>query len=93
MTAQDPSPFPSPPQDAGETLREHVERILAMIRPTIQEDDGDVELVEVTDDGLVRIRFLGACVGCPSSSMTLQVGIEKVLKDHIPQVREVQAVA
>ena len=95
MMAQEPSAFPSPPtpQDAGESLREHVERILAMIRPTIQADDGDVELVDVTEDGLVQVRFLGACVGCPSSSMTLQVGIEKVLKDHIPRVREVQAVA
>jgi Fe-S cluster biogenesis protein NfuA len=95
MAAPEPSPFPSPPtpQDAVESLREHVERILAMIRPTIQEDDGDVELVDVTEDGVVCIRFLGACVGCPSSSMTLQVGIEKVLKEHIPQVREVQAVA
>jgi Fe-S cluster biogenesis protein NfuA len=64
-----------------------------MIRPTIQADDGDVELVEVTEDGVVRLRFLGACVGCPSSSQTLQVGIEKVLKEHIPRVREVQAVA
>jgi Fe-S cluster biogenesis protein NfuA len=91
MAAPEPSPFPSPPtpQAAVAGRPEHLQRI----RPTIQEDDGDVELVDVTEDGVVCIRFLGACVGCPSSSMTLQVGIEKVLKEHIPQVREVQAVA
>ena len=77
----------------SETLREHVERILDLIRPTVQADDGDVELVEVSDEGLVRVRFLGACVGCPSSSITLQVGIERVLKQHIPEVKEVQSVA
>jgi Fe-S cluster biogenesis protein NfuA len=74
-------------------LQEHVERILALIRPTVQADDGDVELVDVSEDGLVRVRFHGACVGCPSSAITLQVGIEKVLKEHIPEVREVQSVA
>ncbi|MHC4220488.1 MAG: NifU family protein [Planctomycetota bacterium] len=74
-------------------MQEHVERILALIRPTVQADDGDVELVDVSEDGLVRVRFHGACVGCPSSAITLQVGIEKVLKEHIPEVREVQSVA
>jgi Fe-S cluster biogenesis protein NfuA len=77
---------------ATESLREHVERILDLIRPTVQADDGDVELVEVSDDGLVRVRFHGACVGCPSSSITLQVGIERILKQHIPEVKEVQSV-
>ncbi|MHC4127657.1 MAG: NifU family protein [Planctomycetota bacterium] len=83
----------APARAATETLREHVERILDLIRPTVQADDGDVELVEVSDEGLVRVRFHGACVGCPSSSITLQVGIERVLKQHIPEVKEVQSVA
>jgi len=82
-----------PARAATETLREHVERILDLIRPTVQADDGDVELVEVSDEGLVQVRFLGACVGCPSSAITLQVGIERVLKQHVPEVKEVQSVA
>ena len=83
----------APARAATETLREHVERILDLIRPTVQADDGDVELVEVSEEGLVRVRFHGACVGCPSSSITLQVGIERVLKQHIPEVKGVQSVA
>ncbi len=77
----------------SESLREHVERILNLIRPAVQMDDGDVELVDVSDDGVVRVRFHGACVGCPSSSITLQRGIERSLKQHIPQVKAVHAVA
>jgi Fe-S cluster biogenesis protein NfuA len=84
---------PAPVRSADETLREHVERVLDLIRPTVQADDGDVELVDGSDAGLVRVRFHGACVGCPSSSITLQVGIERVLKQHIPEVKEVQSVA
>ncbi len=76
-----------------ESLHEHVERILNLIRPAVQMDDGDVELVDVSDDGVVRVRFHGACVGCPSSSITLQTGIERSLKQHIPQVKAVHAVA
>ena len=86
-------PCTTPGRAAGETIREHVERVLDLIRPTIQADDGDVELVDVSDDGLVQVRFLGACVGCPSSAITLQVGIERVLKQHIPEVKEVRSVA
>ena len=78
---------------AGGSLRDHVERILDMIRPAVQLDEGDVELVDVSDDGVVRVRFHGACVGCPSSSITLQAGIERNLKLHIPQVKAVQSVA
>jgi Fe-S cluster biogenesis protein NfuA len=82
----------SEPVEPG-SLREHVEQILDLIRPAVQMDEGDVELVDVSDDGVVRVRFLGACVGCPSSSVTLQQGIERSLKQHIPEVRSVQAVA
>ncbi len=74
------------------SLRRHVEQILDMIRPAVQLDEGDVELVDVSEDGVVRVRFLGACVGCPSSSMTLQQGIERNLKRHIPEVKSVLAV-
>lgn len=70
-------------------LRERVARVLGLIRPAIQSDGGDVELVGVTDEGVVHIRFHGACVGCPSSNMTLQHGIEKNLKDRVPEVTAV----
>jgi Fe-S cluster biogenesis protein NfuA len=95
MTAPESSPYSSTPSPhaAEDGFRDRVQRILEMIRPSIQADDGDVELVEVTEEGLVRVRFLGACIGCPSSTMTLQVGIEKVLKEHIPRVTAVEAVA
>ena len=73
-------------------LRSHVEHILNLIRPAVQSDGGDVELVDVSAEGVVRVRFLGACVGCPSRSVTLQTGIERNLKQYIPQVTAVQAV-
>ena len=75
------------------SLRAHVEEILNLIRPAVQLDDGDVELVDVSVDGVVSVRFHGACVGCPSSSVTLQQGIERSLKERIPAVKAVQSVA
>jgi Fe-S cluster biogenesis protein NfuA len=74
-------------------LRDRVARVINLIRPAVQSDGGDLELVEITPEGVVRIRLHGACVGCPSSTMTLQVGIERNLKAHIPEVRAVEAVA
>lgn len=74
-------------------LHERVAFILDLIRPAVQDDGGDVELVEVTDSGIVSVRFHGACVGCPSSSLTLQSGIERTLKDRIPEVTEVRQVS
>lgn len=71
---------------------DRVNRVLNALRTGVQRDGGDLELVEVTDDGVVKIRLHGACVGCPSSSMTLKVGIERSLKEHIPEVRLVEAV-
>ena len=72
-------------------LATRVRDVLELMRPMIQEDDGDIEFVEVTDEGLVRIRFLGACVGCPSSSHTLHQGIERLLKERIEEVTGVEA--
>ncbi len=83
---------PATTQDDTSTLDERVREVLDLIRPMIRADGGDIEYVETTDDGIVRIRFLGACVGCPSSSMTLTMGIEKNLKEHVPEVRGVEAV-
>ncbi len=72
-------------------LAVRVRDVLELMRPMIQEDDGDIEFVEVTDEGVVRIRFLGACVGCPSSSHTLHQGIERLLKERIEEVTGVEA--
>lgn len=75
--------------EAQGTLTERVASILDLIRPAVQSDGGDIELIDVSDDGVVRIRLHGACVGCPSSTMTLRIGIEKNLKDHIPEITRV----
>jgi Fe-S cluster biogenesis protein NfuA len=86
-----PSSSPAPSRPAN--LKEQVVRVLNLIRPAVQSDGGDLELVNITPDGVVQIRLHGACVGCPSSTMTLQVGIERNLKAHVPEVRSVEAVA
>jgi Fe-S cluster biogenesis protein NfuA len=74
-------------------VRDKIAKVINLIRPAVQSDGGDVELVGVTPEGVVQIRLHGACVGCPSSTMTLQLGIERNLKAHVPEVRSVQAVA
>lgn len=73
--------------------RDRVARVIDLIRPAIQADGGDVELVDVTPEGVVKVRFQGACIGCPSSSMTLKMGIERNLRHHVPEVSGVEAVA
>ncbi len=74
------------------TLKEKVEAALQKVRPSLQADGGDVELVDVDDDGLVKVRLMGACGGCPMSQMTLKMGIEKLMKKEIPEVKEVVSV-
>ena len=74
------------------TLFSKAEQVIARIRPAVQSDGGDVELVEVTDDGISRIRLHGACVGCPSSTMTLHMGIERNLRARVPEVTAVEQV-
>ena len=71
---------------------EEVKKVLDMIRPALQADGGDVELVEVGDDGVVKVRLVGACGHCPMSTMTLKMGIERTLKDKVPGVKEVISV-
>ena len=68
-----------------------VEQALEKIRPMLQRDGGDIELVEVTD-GVVKVRLTGACKGCPMSQMTLKQGVEKLLMKEVPGLKEVQAV-
>ena len=71
---------------------EEVKKVLDMVRPALQADGGDVELVEVTDDGIVRVKLVGACGHCPMSTMTLKMGIERTLKEKVPGVKEVVSV-
>ena len=75
----------------SDSISTRVRDVLEMMRPMIQEDDGDIELVEVTSEGVVRIRFMGACVNCPSSANTLHNGIERMLKQRVPEVTGVEA--
>jgi len=73
-------------------MREKVEQVLEKIRPTLQADGGDVELVEVTENGIVKVRLQGACKGCPMSQITLKNGIERLLLKEIPELKAVEAV-
>lgn len=73
-------------------MKEKVEEALQQIRPSLQADGGDVELVEVTEDGVVKVRLTGACGGCPMSQMTLKQGIERFLKSSIPELDRVESV-
>ena len=73
-------------------MKESVQAVIDQIRPMLQRDGGDVELVSVEDDGLVKVRLQGACKGCPMSQMTLKNGIEKFLKQQIPEVDRVENV-
>jgi Fe-S cluster biogenesis protein NfuA len=72
-------------------MQDKVIEVMDKIRPSLQRDGGDVELVEV-NDGTVKVKLTGACAGCPMSTMTLKMGIEKILKEQIPEVKEVVAV-
>lgn len=72
-------------------MREKIEAVLNRIRPQLEADGGNVELIEV-QDGTVKVRLVGACAGCPMSTLTLQTGIERILKQEIPEVKKVIAV-
>jgi len=72
-------------------MKEKVQAALKKIRPSLQADGGDIELVEVTADGVVKVRLSGACGCCPMSQMTLKMGVEKMIKKEVPGVKEVVA--
>ncbi|MGV8082364.1 MAG: NifU family protein [Coriobacteriia bacterium] len=72
--------------------KEQVESVLDKIRPALQADGGNVELVDVTDDGVVKVKLVGACAGCPMSQLTLANGVERILKEQIPEVSRVEPV-
>jgi len=70
-------------------MKEQVQEVLELVRPALQADGGDVELIDVTEDGIVSVRLKGACGSCPMATMTLKMGIERTLKQRIPEVKEV----
>jgi Fe-S cluster biogenesis protein NfuA len=74
-------------------MKEQVEEALKGIRPYLQADGGDVELVDVSDDGVVTVSLVGACGGCPMSQMTLKNGIEAVLREQVPGIKKVESAA
>lgn len=69
-----------------------LQKVLNSIRPFLQSDNGDVELVEITNDGIVKVRLLGACENCPLSVMTLRAGIERALMRQVPEIKRIEAV-
>ncbi len=73
-------------------MKEEVQKAIDLIRPGLQADGGDVELVDVSSDGVVKVKLTGACQGCPMSQMTLKMGIEKVIKSKVPAIKEVISV-
>jgi Fe-S cluster biogenesis protein NfuA len=73
-------------------MREQIEQALDKIRPALQRDGGDIELVEVEESGIVKVRLTGACGGCPMSQMTLKQGVERIVKQLVPEVKAVEAV-
>lgn len=73
-------------------MRDKVQEVLEKVKPQLQADGGDVELVDITDDNVVQLRLQGACAGCPMSQMTLKNGIERTLKQEIPEIKSVEAV-
>lgn len=73
-------------------MKEKIQAAIDKVRPMLQADGGDVELVDVSDDGVVKVRLQGACKGCPMSQMTLKNGIERIIKQEVPEVKSVESV-
>ena len=72
---------------------ERVEEVLNKVRPYLQADGGDIELVDITEDDIIKVKLTGACHGCPMSQMTLRAGVERALMSELPEVKRVEAVA
>ena len=88
----DRRPMPDAAAATSPDTRDRVHAVLQQIRPAVVADGGDVELVDVLPDGTARVRFHGACVGCPSSNLTLHMGIERAVRAQVPEVARVIAV-
>jgi Fe-S cluster biogenesis protein NfuA len=80
------------PEERGIPVKEKIQAVLDEIRPSLKADGGDIELVDVSEDGVVKVKLTGSCGGCPFALMTLRGGIERILKQEVPQVKEVQAI-
>ncbi len=78
---------------AEKSFEEQVSEVIEMVRPALQGHGGDVQLVGINDDKTVKVRLQGACQGCPGAAMTMKMGIERILKEKVPEVKEVVAVA
>jgi Fe-S cluster biogenesis protein NfuA len=72
-------------------IRSEIQKVLNNIRPFLQADNGDIELVDITEDGIVKVRLLGACETCPLSVMTLRAGIERAILNEVPSVKRIEA--
>ena len=77
---------------AEQTIEDKVKDVIDAVRPNLQSHGGDIELISVEADNTVKVRLQGACAGCPGATMTLKMGVERLLKEHIPEVKEVVAV-
>jgi len=85
--------MPEPAAQQSQTsTRQRVVEVIETIRPAIQSDGGDLEFVDMKDDGVVQVRLHGACIGCPSANMTLKMGVERYLKENVPEVTAVVCV-
>jgi len=73
-------------------MKEKVQDLINDVRPKLQADGGDIELIDVTEDGVVKVKLLGACGGCPMAQMTLKMGVERYLKAKLPEVKKVESV-
>jgi Fe-S cluster biogenesis protein NfuA len=73
-------------------MKERVQELIDQIRPNLQADGGDIELVDITADNVVQVRLQGACHGCPGAAMTLKMGVERLLKKSIPEIKSVENV-
>ncbi len=73
-------------------MKEDVQKALESVRPFLQADNGDIELVEVTEEGIVKVKLLGECKDCPLSAMTLRAGIERSMMNQVPGVRRIEAI-
>ena len=78
--------------DAETTFEDKVKEVIESVRPALQDHGGDVELVGTDEDNTVKVRLQGACQGCPGAAMTMRMGIERILKEKVPEVKEVVAV-
>ena len=78
--------------NSDKSLKDKVIEVIDGIRPMLQNDGGDIEFVEITEDNTVKVRLQGACKGCPGAAMTLKMGVERLLKQRVPEVKEVVAV-